>query len=184
MRLLGILALLGMTGCLRMPEPLPVLGEIPPFVLTSEANQPFGREALDGKVWVADFIFTSCSGPCPRLSSLMRNVQQSITGIPEVQLVSFTVDPKRDTPAALAEYAARYHAHPERWHFLTGSPETLNRLTLTDFKLGSVDGSMIHSTRFVLLDRRSRIRGYYGTTDEDPVKQLVRDIKRVLAEKT
>ena len=73
---------------------------------------------------------------------------------------------------------------PERWHFLTGSQETLNRLTLTDFKLGSVDGSMIHSTRFVLLDRRSRIRGYYGTSDEDPVKQLVRDIKRVLAEKS
>jgi len=167
-----------------MPDPLPVLGEVPPFALTSEANQPFGRESLDGKVWVADFIFTSCSGPCPRLSKLMHQVQQSITGIPDVRLISFTVDPKRDDPAALAEYAKRYSAQPERWHFLTGPPETLNRLTLTDFKLGSVDGSMIHSTRFVLLDRHSRIRGYYGTQDEDPVKQLVRDIKLVLAEKS
>jgi protein SCO1/2 len=184
MRLLGLLSLLVLTGCLRMPDPLPVLGEVPPFSLTSEANQPFGRESLDGKVWVADFIFTSCPGPCPRLSSLMHQVQQSITGMPDVRLVSFTVDPKRDTPAVLTEYAARFHAQPERWHFLTGSQETLNRLTLTDFKLGSVDGSMIHSTRFVLLDRRSRIRGYYGTSDENPVQQLVRDIKRVLADKS
>src|ERR1700730_13661971 len=110
MRIPGILALLVLTGCLRMPDPLPVLGEIPPFSLTSEANRPFGRESLDGKVWVADFIFTSCSGPCPRLSSLMHQVQQSITGMPDVRLVSFTVDPKRDTPAVLTEYAARFHA--------------------------------------------------------------------------
>jgi len=182
MRFLGILALVVFTGCVKQSPPLPIFGEIPSFQLTSETNQPFGKESLDGKVWVADFIFTTCTGPCPRLSSLMRQVQQAVSGMPDVRLVSFTVDPDRDTPMALAEYATRYHAQPERWRFLTGPRDTLNRLTRVDFKLGNVDGSMVHSTRFVLLDRRSRIRGYYGTSEENPVNQVVLDIKRLLAE--
>ena len=112
----------------------------------------------------------------------MRQVQQATTGMPEVRLVSFTVDPEHDTPEALKTYAARYHAQPERWRFLTGPRESLNRITREDFKLPNVDGSLVHSTRFVLLDRQSRIRGYYGTDQDSPVTELVRDIKRVLAE--
>ena len=176
------IGLLICSGCLRREPPLPVLGQVPGFELTAETGQPFDRKSLEGKVWVADFIFTSCSGPCPRMSSLMRQVQQATTGMPEVRLVSFTVDPERDTPEALAAYAVRYHAQPERWRFLTGPRESLNRITREDFKLGNVDGSMIHSTRLVLLDRQSRIRGYYGTDEDNPVAQVVRDIKRVLAE--
>jgi protein SCO1 len=182
---LGIVAaFLAITGCVRMPPPLPMYGQIPAFELTSETGQPFHREALDGKVWVADFIFTTCTGPCPRLSSLMHNLQQSVISMPDVRLVSFSVDPERDTPTALAQYAVRYHAQPERWKFLTGPRDSLDRLTRNDFKLGNVDGKLIHSTRFVLLDRQSRIRGYYGTSEDDPVNQLVRDIKRVLAERS
>jgi protein SCO1/2 len=152
------------------------------FDLTAETGQPFDRKSLDGKVWVADFIFTTCPGPCLRMSSMMHQVQQATYGIPGVQLISFTVDPERDTPAALAEYSKRYHAQAERWHFLTGSREELNKLSLDSFKLGNVDGTMNHSTRLVLVDRRGRIRGYYGTADDDPVARLVRDIKRVQAE--
>src|SRR6266481_7297210 len=124
MKILLIAALLMVAGCVRQPPPLPVLGQIPGFELTDETGQPFDRKALDGKVWVADFIFTTCTGPCPRMSSLMRQVQQASGAIPGVQLVSFTVDPEHDTPAALALYAARYHAQSERWHFLTGARET------------------------------------------------------------
>lgn len=171
-------------GCLRMPAPLPVYGQIPAFELIAETGEPFSRQALDGKIWVADFIFTTCSGPCPRMSSLMRQVQQAVTGMPEVRLVSFTVDPERDTPAVLSEYAARYHAKPEKWRFLTGPLESLDRLKRNDFKLGNVDGSLDHSTRLVLLDRKSRIRGYYTTSEDSPVTQLVRDIKRILAEQS
>jgi protein SCO1/2 len=182
MKYVAIATLFACAGCARRESPLPVLGQIPGFELTAESGEPFNRQALDGKVWVADFIFTSCSGPCPRMSSMMRHVQQAVTGMPEVRLVSFTVDPERDTPAALAAYAARYHAEPARWRFLTGPRESLDRITRDDFKLSNVDGSLIHSTRFVLLDRQSRIRGYYGTEEDDPVAQLVRDIKRVLGE--
>ena len=173
--------LLVLTGCARPPGP-PVYGQIPTFDLIAETGRPFDRKSLDGKVWVADFIFTTCSGPCPRMSSLMRQVQQAAMAMPEVRLISFTVDPERDTPAALAQYAARYQAQPERWHFLTGPREQLNHLAFDAFKLGNVDGSLVHSTRLVLLDRHSRIRGYYSSSEDNPVAQLVRDIRRVLAE--
>lgn len=182
MKRLGIAALFLVSGCSRKEAPLPIYGQIPAFELTAETGQPFERASLDGKIWVADFIFTTCNGPCPRLSTLMRNVQQSLNSMPDVRLITFTVDPERDTPAALAAYAARYQAQPDRWRFLTGPRAALDKLTRDDFKLGNVDGSMVHSTRLVLLDRQSRIRGYYGTTEDNPVIQLLRDIKRLVAE--
>src|SRR2546426_8390702 len=182
MKLLVIIASVFVAACARKQPPLPIYGQIPAFELTAENGRPFDRNSLDGKIWVADFIFTTCTGPCPRISSLMRQVQQAASAMPDVHLVSFTVDPERDTPAALAQYAARYHAQPERWHFLTGSRDALDHLTRDAFKLGNVDGQLIHSTRLVLLDRQARIRGYYGTSEDSPVTQLVRDIKRVLAE--
>ena len=175
-----LLALI-LAGC--APEkPLPIYGQVAPFELTAETGQPFESKALDGKVWVADFIFTTCQGPCPRMSSLMRQVQSLSSA--EVKLVSFTVDPDNDTPEALAAYAVRYKAEPSRWSFLTGSRASLDHLKREQFKLGNVDGSLNHSTRLVLLDRQSRIRGYYGTSEDDPVQQIVRDIKRVLAEES
>jgi protein SCO1/2 len=182
MKILAIAALLVLGGCAARQPGLPVYGQIPGFELVSETGRPFDRKALDGKVWVADFIFTTCTGPCPRMSSLMREVQQA--AIPGVELVSFSVDPEHDTPAALALYAARYHAQPERWHFLTGQREALDHLARDAFKLSNVDGSLVHSTRLVLVDRQSRIRRYYTTSDDDPAAQVVRDIKRVLAERS
>jgi protein SCO1 len=181
MKFVSIAVLVALVGCSK-PAPLPVLGQVPGFTLTSDSGQPFDRKSLDGKVWVADFIYTTCPGPCPRMSSLMSQVQKASLMIPGVQLVSFTVDPEHDTPAILAQYAARYKADPTLWHFLTGSREALDHLARDAFKLSNVDGSLNHSTRLVLLDRQSRIRGYYGTTDDDPVVALVRDMKRVLAE--
>ena len=102
----------------------------------------------------------------------------------DVRLVSFSVDPENDTPAVLAQYATRYQAQPNRWHFLTGPRATLDHLARDSFKLNNVDASLNHSTRLVLLDRQSRIRGYYGTSDDNPVIQLMYDIKRVLGERS
>lgn len=186
-RLLAAAALLACgwieTGCIRKLPPLPVYGQVPAFELTSETGQPFDSKELTGKVWVADLIYTTCPGPCPRMSALMHEVQQESSAMPDVRLVSFTVDPEHDTPVVLARYAARFHAQPGRWRFLTGPREELNHLAFDAFKLSNVDGSLNHSTRFVLLDRQSRIRGYYGT-EEDPVRQLVIDLRRALAEKS
>jgi len=99
-------------------------------------------------------------------------------------LVSFSVDPERDTPPVLAEYAQRYHAQDGRWFFLTGARQTLDTLDRDAFKLGNVDGTLNHSTRLVLVDRHGRIRGYYGTSDESPVTAVLRDIRRLVAEKS
>lgn len=184
MKYWSCLFLLLLAACARKQAPLPVYGQVPEFELTSQSGQPFARQALDGKIWVADFIFTSCQGPCPRMSSKMRLIQSSLAGRPDVKLVSFTVDPERDTPPVLAEYARRYHAEPDRWVFLTGAEDKLQLLTRQAFKLGDVGGGLTHSTRFVLVDRKSRIRGYYGTEEGFSMPQLLHDITQLERERT
>ncbi len=160
-------------------EPLPVYSQIPQFRLTSQTGEAFGRDRLDGKIWVADFIFTACAGPCPRMSYLMSKVQQASKDMPDVRLVSFTVDPDNDTPPVLAEYAKRYRADPGRWHFLTGDVKTLDNLAYDAFRVGNVDGSLNHSTRLVLVDRKARVRGYYGLEDGATLTRLLEDLKRI-----
>ena len=167
-----------LTGCVRL-APLPVFGHVPDFTLTSQSGESFDAKSLDGKIWVADFIYTHCPGPCPRMSSQMRRVQSAVTEIPDVRLVSFSVDPERDTPAVLAEYAQRYQAQSGRWFFLTGDRKTIDALDRRAFMLGNVDGTLQHSTRFVLIDRHGSIRGYYGTSDDDPTARLIVDIRRL-----
>ena len=162
------------------PPPLPVYGHIPRFQLTDHHGQAFDSAQLRGKVWVADFIFTSCGGPCPRMSAHMRQVQRAAATLPEVRLISFTVDPATDTPPVLAAYARRYQAEPGRWYFLTGEQAALHHLGREAFKLHNVDGGLEHSTRLVLLDRESRIRGFYSSEEEGAVPRLIADMRRLV----
>jgi protein SCO1/2 len=155
---------------------------VPSFELTSHTGAVVARSQLEGHVWVADFIFTTCPGPCPRMSSQMRQVQDA-TRNTGVKLVSFTVDPAHDTPATLAAYARHFVADPARWYFLTGSQTSLDRLGREGFKLNPVDGSLEHSTRFVLVDRSARIRGYYASTDEGFLERLLHDVRQLEHEK-
>jgi len=171
------------TSCRGAP-PLPVYWTLPDFQLTSQSAQPFDSKSLDGSIWVADFIFTTCAGPCPRMSAQMRGLQTAVASMPDVKLVSFTVDPQHDTPAVLAQYAGRYHAVPGRWIFLTGDRTALEALCRNGFKLGDVDGSLVHSTRFVLLDRRGRVRGFYSTSDDAALPRLLHDIRSLRGEKS
>ena len=170
-------------GCGR-PQPLDVLGTVPEFELVSQTGQPFDGRSLDGHVWVADFIYTACTGPCPMMSARMRQVQESTSGLPDVRLVSITVDPAHDTPAVLAEYAKSFKQDPARWFFLTGDQTGLDRLGAGGLKLNSVDGSLSHSTRFVLVDRRRRIRGYYITGEEGFMPRLLSDIRQLERERS
>jgi protein SCO1/2 len=172
-----LLFVLLLSGCARQ-KPLPVLGEIPSFQLIDQSGRTFDRSALDGHVWVADFIFTNCESSCPRMSSKMHLVQGA-TG-PGVKLVSFSVDPARDTPQALQEYGKKYSADAARWTFLTGDEKVLDMLDHDAFKLGNLN--MDHSTRFVLIDKKGRVRGYYGLFDGDPVAKLAKDAARLEAE--
>jgi protein SCO1/2 len=173
---LSLALLLG--GCVK-PRDLPVFGEVPEFQLTAQTGQPFDSKLLDGRVWVADFIFTTCTGPCPMMTTHMRQIQNSTLETPDVMLVSITVDPAHDTPPVLTAYARHFQQDPARWYFLTGEAERLNDLGVHAFKLNSVDGSLTHSTRFVLVDRRRRIRGFYTTGEDAFMPQLMHDIRQL-----
>jgi protein SCO1/2 len=172
------LAFILLAGCGSKPD-LPTLGATAPFKLTEHTNQPFDSASLNGRVWIADFMFTTCPGPCPRMSSQMHEVQMALEG-QGIQLVSFTVDPEHDTPEALAAYAQKFKASPGVWHFLTGEKADLNHLAKDVFKLGVVDGSFEHSTRFVLVDRTGQMRGYYLSSEPNAIPRLIEDARALL----
>lgn len=158
---------------------LPVLGQIPGFQLIAQDGNRFDSRALAGKIWVVDFFFTTCPGPCPLMNERMHQIQAKTADLSDVRLVSFTVDPAHDTPPVLAAYAKHFLAQPGRWYFLTGPRDRLNDLGLNAFHLNRVDGSLDHSTRFTLVDRHGRIRGYYRFSDDDFPKQLLADVRRL-----
>jgi protein SCO1/2 len=168
-------------GCSRAPR-LPDYGPVPAFQLTDQSGAVFdSAKTLGGRVWVADFFFTNCPGPCPRMSSQMHQVQTALEGT-GARLVSITVDPARDTPDVLAAYAAHFEARPGAWYFLTGPRAALQHLSKDVFKLGDVDGSLEHSTRFALVDQQSQIRGYYLTSEPDAIPRLIADARVLLKE--
>jgi protein SCO1/2 len=177
----GILSIC-LSACSSKP-PLPVLATISDFKLTDQTGAEFSSASLKGKVWIADFIFTHCPGPCPRMSSQMHKVQIAFTGHDEVKLVSFTVDPARDTPEVLAKYSEHFLAEPGRWFFLTGPMAALNEIGFKSFKLNVVDGKEFdHSTRFALVDQNGNVRGYYLTSEESAIPDLISDARRLLKE--
>jgi len=117
-----------------------------------------------------------------RMSELQKPLENS-----DVHLVSFSVDPEKDTPAVLRDYAAKLQAQPGRWDFLTGSKSAIYKLSHDGFKLAVSDGSAeqglpIHSTRMVLVDRRGQIRGYYDAVEADAITNLVADANHLLRE--
>jgi protein SCO1 len=190
MKLLAVLVLtvaaliVTMTACSQHTPSLDVFGDIPQFELVAQDGQPFHSQALAGKIWVADFIYTTCPGPCPRMTSQMREVQDAVLKIPDVRLVSFTVDPAEDTPTVLAAYATTHGAASSIWYFLTGSTATLQMLDRDAFKLGDINATMQHSTRFVLVDRQGRIRGYYDTLESSAIPKVIADIRALAREST
>jgi protein SCO1 len=161
-------------------------GTVPSFQFTNQNGQPFGSARLAGKIWIADFIYTTCPGPCPMISSRMSELQKPLEKT-DVHLVSFSVDPEKDTPEVLRSYAERLQAEPGRWDFLTGSKSAIYKLSHDDFKLAVSDGSdaqgiPVHSTRMVLVDRHGQIRGYYDGTEADAITKLLADTNHLLRE--
>jgi cytochrome oxidase Cu insertion factor (SCO1/SenC/PrrC family) len=161
-------------------------GTVPTFQLTNQNGQPFGSGQLAGKIWIADFIYTTCPGPCPMISGRMSELQKPLEKS-DVHLVSFSVDPEKDTPAVLRGYAGQLQAEPGRWDFLTGPKSAIYRLSHDGFKLAVSDGSdahgiPVHSTRMVLVDRHGQIRGYYDATEPEAITKLIADTHHLLRE--
>ena len=166
-------AMLG--GCSTAPgSSLPDYYAVPDFTLTSQENQAFHSGALKGKVWVADFIFTTCTTFCPRMTTLFERLQKDN---PDLGLVSFTVDPDTDTAELLKAYGENNHADLKRWTFLTGPRDTLKTIRQDTFKLGEMGSPLMHSSRVVLVDGEMRIRGFYDANDADAYERISRDAR-------
>ncbi len=169
-----------------------LLGTLPPFALSDQDGLVISRESLRDKMWIANFIFTRCGSTCPiqtqKLAALQATLKQS-PAWEAIRFVSFTVDPAFDTAPVLQRYAQEYSADTDHWKFVTGSREALWSLCQDGFKL-PVDENVeddpaaliIHSAKLVLIDRQSRIRGYYDGLSEEGLQQVQADVNEILAE--
>jgi cytochrome oxidase Cu insertion factor (SCO1/SenC/PrrC family) len=161
---------------------LPVLFDAPAFALTDQNESPVTHETLQGNPWVAAFIFTNCAGPCPLMTAKMAQLQKAVPD-PRLKLVSFTVDPERDTPAVLKAYAEKIGADPSRWHFLTGPKEAMFDAA-RGMKLAAGpatdDAPIFHSDLFVLIDGRGKVRGIYHSNEPDALDRLQADARTLI----
>ncbi len=164
---------------------LKLYGSVPEFALTERSGKEITLANLHGKIWIADFIYTTCTDTCPLQTAAMAKLQEEFAAKAEVQLVSFTVDPERDTPKVLSQYADRHQADPKRWYFITGQRDRIMRLIQEGFHLsvatlptdGDASGMIPHSPRFVVVDKESRIRGYYDSRELDAISRLRSDVE-------
>lgn len=177
-------------------EGLKVYYQLPEFSLADQNAKPFGARELQGKVWIANFIFTHCPTRCEELTRSMAQLQASLQTFEEgkrIKLISFSVDPENDTPQVLAKYSDKHSRDPAQWRFLTGDLKAVQSAVVKGFKLpmqkqaptedeGSAMMNITHGTRLVLVDRKLRIRGYYET-DPEAMKKLLKDAKALQSER-
>jgi cytochrome oxidase Cu insertion factor (SCO1/SenC/PrrC family) len=181
----------GLTGLdTKSLEGMQRYGSVPEFSLIERSGKPTTLADLRGSIWIADFIYTTCADTCPLQTAEMARLQEEWKDRPGVKLVSFSVDPEKDTTEVLSSYAERYKADLQRWLFLTGPKEEIGRLVQEGFKLSAVtlpaDGNLgsviMHSPRFVLIDKQSEIRGYYDSRDPAAIDRLKKDAATLMKE--
>jgi protein SCO1/2 len=192
--LFGVLTLTAIRPFLRhVPDPPPVLFQLPEYRMVDQDGREFTPETLRGKVWVAGFVFTSCPSTCPAVTRAMADLRERFdrTDI-DVMMVSFTVDPEHDTPAVLAEYADSVGADHERWRFVTGDVASVRALVKDGFKLGIGEPEptrgnadlydIAHSTKLALVDGNGAVRGYYGIEPDQGLDEIYHRAQHVIAE--
>jgi protein SCO1 len=168
----------------KPPTGLDTYGSVPEFSLIERSGKPITLADLRGAIWIADFIYTTCTDTCPLQSAEMARLQEQWKDKAGLKLVSFTVDPEKDTIQVLSSYADRYKADSQRWLFLTGAKGEITRLVQEGFRLsaipavndGNADSVILHSPRFVLIDKQAQIRGYYDSRDSQAIDRLKADV--------
>jgi protein SCO1/2 len=155
---------------------------VPSFQLTSEDGQPFSSASLKEKIYVANFIYTRCEAQCKTMSNQLIRVQETFKNQKDISIVSFTVDPEHDSASVLKEYADAHQAIPGKWIFLTGPKQYIYNLGQTGFFVSTMEEkdvplSFLHSEKFILVDQRGWIRGFYDGTDQKEVDRLITEIK-------
>lgn len=190
--LTAFLLLLGTRGAMNAARPKVTqgLGELPDFAMmaiTADSQTPLEKKTLLGRPWIANFIFTRCSGPCSLLTLDMAKLQAALPK--DIRLISFTVDPERDDPKTLQRYAKWHGADPTRWCFVTADKQGLYKLIYEGFKLplaedrnAPADARVTHSAKFVLVDKQGVVRGYYGRNGWPSLETLKKDALKLLQE--
>ena len=166
-------------------DAMPPIGEIPSFRFTTQEGKVLTKEDLLGKIWVADFVFTRCTGPCPVMTSRMAELAKGLAKAKDVRLVSISVDPEHDTPTVLSEYAGRMLADPSKWIFLTGPKQEIDDFARKGmFQVLAYDekGVPTHSTRFLVIDRNGWIRKTHHLDEPELVQKLLIDVGDLLRE--
>ena len=166
---------------------LPVLSAVPAFAFVDQAGAPFTSASLEGKVWVANFIFTRCPNVCPKFTAKMGTLQdRSKAQLPGLKLVSFTVDPENDTPEVLKAYGEKFQADFTRWQFVRGERPELEKvirqgmLQPMDPGDGKDLNTVVHGSYFALIDAKLQVRGVYRFTEPGSVDDVLRDARLLL----
>ena len=161
---------------------LPVLSRVPDFAFVDQYGAPFDAKALDGQVWVANFIFTRCPNICPKFTAKMGALQDKSKGeLSALKMVSFTVDPDYDTPEVLKAYGEKHRADFSRWTFARGAKPELEKV-IRDGMLQPMDwgdgkdlNSVVHGSYFALVDGNRQVRGVYRFSEPGAVDEVMRD---------
>ncbi|MEP7265446.1 MAG: SCO family protein [Bacteroidota bacterium] len=152
------------------------------FSFISQDSSLITQETVKGKIYIADFFFTTCKSICPKMSNNLMRVQNEFSDDADVLLISHTVDPENDTPPVLAEYAEKHHVIKGKWFFVTGDKKQLYDVARNSYYITAMDGDgsaddFIHSEKIVLVDKERRIRGFYDGTDYMEVTRLIEEVK-------
>jgi protein SCO1/2 len=183
-------------ACVNRDKPLPIFGErelvgadtvyhtIAPFQFVDQDSASVTNATFEDKIYVADFFFTSCRTICPIMKTQMVRVYEATKEMPDVLLLSHTIDPEYDTVALLHDFAERLGVESKRWHFVTGKKDSIYKIAQTSYFATAMEDKsepdgFIHSGAFLLIDKKGRIRGKYDGTKEEEVNRLIVDIKKL-----
>lgn len=190
----GIWAVPKIIASLSKPD-LETIGTVPSFSFTDQNGKTIDNSTFKDKVYVAEFFFTTCPTICPIMTENMKKIQDEFAGNPKVGIASFSIDPERDTPAILKEYAKNKGITKPQWHLLTGEKEEIFKLANEGFNLyvgegSEIDGGFEHSGFFALIDQEGNIRSrkdengnpiiYYDGLEEKSIQMLKEDIQKLL----
>ncbi len=158
------------------------------FALLNQNKDTITQETINGKIYVADFFFATCQSICPQMSTQLVRVQNEFKNDPDFLILSHSVNPRHDSAEVLFDYAGKYGAIKNKWHFLTGAKKTIYDLAKFDYYVNAFedDGTpegFLHSELFLLVDKQKRLRGMYDGTDSVAVNKLIGDIKLLKTEK-
>ncbi len=191
-----IVTFVGLISCAPKNEKLPIFGQrsfngtdtiyhtIAPFQFVDQDSVTITNADFKDKIYVADFFFTTCRTICPIMKTQMLRVYEATQSMPDVLILSHTIDPEYDTVALLHDFAQRLGVESKRWHFVTGVKDSIYKIAQTSYFATAMEDKtepdgFIHSGAFLLIDQQQRIRGKYDGTKEEDVNQLIADIKKL-----